>query len=253
MKLSEIKTKIDYLEKSCKIFLSVNSEEEKKKSGNLTLKIKAFDEIVKECKEEVESSDVEHKIRVLELLYGLEIEKQDVQSICDTLDKYVNGQIDGADMEINESRIKTIKNIMANINSVMGEMRLKRKLFVLKNSQWYKFTGSKLKEYNLIITRLYKLNTELQAQLENDSQMISSIIIENFYNFYILFSFLISLAIEKQKELTLIEIANKLDRYIGVIEPSFSGRFLHHDDMIYHYAIHEMKELKSTILKELAF
>jgi len=77
-------------------------------------------------------------------------------------------------------------------------------------------------------------------------------IIENFYNIYIFFSFLISLSIEKNKEMLLIEIANRLDRYIEVIEPSFSGRFLHHEDMIYHYAIYEFNELKNQIFTELA-
>ena len=50
----------------------------------------------------------------------------------------------------------------------------------------------------------------------------------------------------------LIEIASHIDKYIEVIEPSFKHRLLHHDDLVYHYTVYELKELKNSIFKGLA-
>ena len=77
------------------------------------------------------------------------------------------------------------------------------------------------------------------------------LIIENFYSLYMFLSFLISISISKKREMLLIEIASRLDRYIEAIEPSFKRRFLHRDDLAHHYAVYELKELKNTIFKGL--
>lgn len=252
MKLSKIKTKIDFLETTCKTFLHIDDEQNEKSIDNVSLKVKAFDEIVRECKDEVESSSIEHKIHILKLLYGLDIEDYDKTSTDDSLDDYVRGQIDNARMEVNEKKINNLKNIITNVNSIIEELSIEYKNILHVNSKWYRFQGKKLNQYRELLTRLIKLRDSLKSQLEIDSKKISFMIIENFYNIYIFFSFLISLSIEKKREILLIEIANRLDRYIDVIEPSFSGRFLHHEDMIYHYAIYEIKELKNGIFKELA-
>lgn len=252
MKTSLLKTRIDTLEKMCEPFLNLNEDTNIIKSDNVALKVKAFDEIITECKEEVESSDLDHKIHVLKLLYGLEIDENDVTSADDSLDDYVSGQIDSIRMEVNERKINALKSIISSIHAILEELAIEYKNTLHINSKWYRFQGSKLKNYRELIKKLINLKEKLEAQLENDSKKISFMIIENFYNLYIFFSFLISLSIQNKREILLIEIANRLDRYIEVIEPSFSGRFLHHEDMIYHYAIYEIKDLKNKIFTELA-
>ncbi len=247
MTISKIEIKTDNLETLCEPFLQHN-EEGIASNENMSLKIKAFNEIVAECKEEVESSDMQHKIHILKLLYGLEVDKYELYS----LDDYVNGQIDNIHTDVNERKINSIKSILLDINSIIDELGLEYKKILHINSKWYRFQGSKLKKLKEVLKRLIQLKEKLELKLESDSRKMSFIIIENFYNLYIFFSFLISLAIQRKKEILLIEIANRLDRYLGVIEPSFGNRFLHPDDMIYHYAMYEIKELKQSIFTALA-
>jgi hypothetical protein len=255
MKLSELITAIDNLELVCSSFLEKKEEKKDKKDKkdeSITLKIKAFDEIIQECKDEVDSASFEHKIHVLKLLYGVEINGYNFSSIDNSLDNYVSGQIDSAHTEVNEYKINSIKSIILSVDEIVEKLAIEYKNILHINSKWYRFQGRKLKTYSKLLTKLMNLKEKLKIQLEIDSKKISFMIIENFYNIYIFFSFLISICIQKNREIFLIEIANRLDRYIEVIEPSFSGRVLHHDDMMYHYAIYELKELKDIIFTELA-
>jgi hypothetical protein len=240
MKISNIETKIYNLEALCDPFLQNIEEDDVTSNDNMALKVKAFNEIVTECKDEVESSDTQHKIHILKLLYGLEIDEYELASVDDSLDDYVSGQIDNTNMEVNERKINTLKSILSDVNGIIEELSIEYKNTLHVSSKWYRFEGGKLKKLRKLLKTLLNLKEKLEAKLESDS------------NLYIFFSFLISLAIKKRREILLIEIANRLDRYIDVIEPSFSGRFLYHDDMIYHYAIYEIKELKQSIFIELA-
>jgi len=105
--------------------INLTSEDEdidNKKDDNIALKVKAFDEIVRECKDEVESSDIEHKIHVLKLLYGLEVDDNNVTSVDDTLDDYVRGQINDSHMEVNENKINSIKSIILSIDEIVEKL-----------------------------------------------------------------------------------------------------------------------------------
>ncbi len=252
MKLLKIEKRIDILETICEQFLSQVDDNSINKIENMSLKVKAFDEIVAECKEEIESSSIEHKIHILKLLYGLEIDENNMAILDESLDDYVNSQINNLHMKVNERKINILKNIISSITSIIEELVVDYKITLNLNLSWYRFQGKKLNKQREFLTRLVNLKEKLESELENDSQKISFIIIENFYNLYIFFSFLISLLVYEKREILLIEIANRLDRYIEVIEPSFSDRFLHYDDMIYHYALYEIRELKNKIFTELA-
>ena len=92
MKLTKLNTEITLLEDICKPFLLKKEEinEKEKNIDNISLKIKAFDGIIKECKEEVNLADKEHMEHVLKLLYGLE----NISDADEGLDNYVTQQID---------------------------------------------------------------------------------------------------------------------------------------------------------------
>ena len=120
------------------------------------------------------------------------------------------------------------------------------------NKKWYRFKGSKLRRYKQCLDRLSSLKEGLKLKLENVSKEVSFMIAENFYSLYIFFSFLISLATQKKKEMLLIEIVSCLDGYIEMIKLSFGSRSLHHYDMLYHYTLYEINELREQIFKELS-
>ncbi|WP_024953776.1 hypothetical protein [Sulfurospirillum arcachonense] len=247
--MPELKTRIDELENVCNEFLKPKEEEEKTKEGNsvILLKIKAFNEIIRDCKNEINSSDKEHMEHVLKILFSLVIDKENIKNTDYDLESFINSQINGDFATVNEKRILSLKNIISNVDSVIEILAIEYKNLVFINKKWYRFKRRELKRYEEHLTRLMSLKEKLEIQLENDSKIISFSIIENFYNSYIFFSFLINLSILERREILLIEVANSIDRYIDVIEPSFNKRLLQHQDMIYHYAIYELKELKNKV------
>ena len=75
MKLSKLKKHIDDIEGICDLFVHLDEEKHEKIEENIALKIKVFENIIIECKEEIKSSDIKHKEHVLKLLYGVEAEE----------------------------------------------------------------------------------------------------------------------------------------------------------------------------------
>jgi len=251
MRLSKLKKQIDTIEEVCELFVHVDEEESKKIQDDIVLKIKVFENIVKECKKEIQLSDLEHKVHVLKSRYGIEIDEESGR-LDASLDSYMSKQIDAKFIEADEKQIDTLKSLISYIDDIVEKLAVEYKTLLYVNKKWYKFKGFKLKKYAKFLTKLMSLKEKLQTKLEDDSKKISVLIIDNFYRLYIFFSFLISLFVLKKSEMLLIEIASRLDKYIEVIETSFRNRSLHHDDMVHHYTIYELKELREQIFTELA-
>lgn len=121
-----------------------------------------------------------------------------------------------------------------------------------KSRNWYVFNGLRRKKLEKLLSQLMGLKTNVEKQMEYDSKELAKFIIDNFYNTYIFFSFLIRISTVQSKQILLIEIANCIDRYINVIEPIFNHRRLKSQDMLYHYVMYEFKELKAHIFESLS-
>jgi len=249
MKIKKLESKIETLEEICKTFLTIKEVSSDEPNENISLKIKAFDEIVKDCKNELLSSDYEGKVKILKLLYGFD--DLDV-TLNDSLDYYMKGQADIEPIKQFEQNINSLKDLESSVEALIVELVSCYKNLEQINKKWYRFKGSKLRRYKQCLARLSSLKEGLNLKLESDSKEVSFLITENFYSLYIFFSFLISLATQKKKEMLLIEIVSRLDGYIEMIKPSFGSRSLHHDDMLYHYTLYEINELREQIFKELS-
>ncbi|MBL0709257.1 MAG: hypothetical protein JJW00_09425 [Sulfurimonas sp.] len=251
MKLLKLKEQIAAIEETCELFLHVDEEEHEKIEENMVLKIKVFEDIIRECKEEIESSDMDHKVHVLKLLYDIEFEEGS-ERLDDSLESYMNKQTDVQHIETGEKEINVLKSLILHIDDIVEKLAVEYKTLLYATRKWYRFKDSRLKEYANFLIRLMSLKEKLEIKLENDSKKISILIIDNFYSLYIFFSFLISLSIVKKREMLLIEIANRLDRYMEIVKSSFKDRSLYQSDMVHYYIIYELKELKEQIFTELA-
>lgn len=247
MKILKLQQKIESLESTCKLFLNQEEKDDEKKEENVVLKIKAFEEILRECKEEINVADEEHKKHVLKLLYGI-----DLENFNESLEECMQGQVYYQSIAIEERKINNLKSLVLSVDDILEKLALEYKNLQYTNRKWYGFKGIRLKTLKKLLIQLMYLKERLEKQLKKESQKASYVIIDNFYSFYVFLSFFSNLAINKKKELLLIEIASHIDSYIGVIEPSFKNRFLHHDDLIFHYAVYELEELKNSIFKGLA-
>jgi len=251
MKLKKLQDKIDELEATCKIFITSDIEEESEDNTSMALKIKSFDALVVECKEEIKEADKDQMEHVLKLLFNVDINRED--DTDNDLEKFINSQISNNSIDANEKSILSLKNLILNIDNIGHSIIIEYKKCLENNKKWYIFNTKKIEKYNVLIQKLKDLKNSLEKRLEVDSKKISFFIVENFYNSYIFFSFMINLAVLEKKELLLIEIASSIERYVDIIEPSFNHRALQQKDMLYHYTIYELLELKKDIFNHLNY
>jgi len=243
--LENIFQAIDTLELACKDFLEI--QENNFPEQDITLQIKAFNQIIIECKAELNEATFEHKKTILKKFYNTDIDTIELEELDIYLDNFIDNSLQSNNQEINEEKIIVIKEILSHINLFLKNLKFQYDTKISKQTYSLHFPKKPLEELNSKIVQLRTLKRLLEEKLENLSKLLSDSIIENFYTFYIYFSFLLQIPKIQRNELLLLKMANIIDRYINIIEPTFNNRSLQHKDMIYHYAIYELEELKTNI------
>lgn len=251
MNLKKVGKDIDNLVKHCEVFLSVQnmSEEEKKKLNEpcKPLQITTFNKIIDECKEEVKKSDLKKINEVLNLLYKINSEPFEYETISKALDAFVTNQLKSSNLQESEESLKTMMKIAENIQNIQESLLLELKRLNKEAQKIYVFNKLSRNQIVKHHETLEILEKQLYVQMEYDSKKITKKIIDDFYNTYIFLSYIIKLSIEKNQYLLAIEVANAVDRYIDIVSLVFNGRHLKNQDMLYHYLIYELNELKNTI------
>ncbi len=255
MNINQITKEIEILKEQCSTFLIVEepADEEKTQINQIqnSLQVKAFNGIVSECKEEIEDSDFKKMSGVLKLLYNLDLEPFVSENVSKRIDTFLTTKLCNDSLDIGETQIQNMEKLVKNIdylcNIINAEfLKLKKKEKKLFGSN--KKTQRKLREN---FQTLLELKQKIQLQMEYSSKQIADNIIDDFYNIYIFFSYIIQILIEKKQQLLSIEVANFLDRYINVTKYIFNNRQLKSQDMIYYYAVYELDELKKSIYEHL--
>lgn len=256
MNINKIYKETKILKEKCEPFLTIakldKEEREKLETTPNPLQIKAFDNIVYECKQEVRNSTPKKMSHILKLLYDVETEPFDPHAVNNTMETFSQKQLQNNKIGITATQIDDMATIVDNIDDVLNGLMSEYKNLNKRNKKWYVFQGNKPKIIGNIIRELAALRKKLKLQMEYDAKKIAEIIIDDFYNIYIFFSYLIYFSISQNKQLLSIEIANFLDRYIKIINPIFNNRSLKNQDMFYHYVLYELRELKVTIFENIS-
>lgn len=240
--------KIDKLNQTCQPFLDDIKTEEKKES-DIILQLKVFNELIAECKEELSRSTNSHKEYILQSLYSIDTNNSSSEILHQNVEKFIKMHLDKGMLSESEKRISTLQKIVLDIEKIIDSLKIEYVKIINDKKTPLFFYHEKLKEIEKSSTMLSTLKKDLEKKLEQTSVTSASYIIEDFYNFYIFISFLLSTEKIAKNELLILEMINILDRYINLITPAFSNRSLQHQDMIYHYALYELKELKTQALK----
>ena len=229
------------------------TDENQETGGNPYIRIKAFENIVEECKEEIKEANEEHIKNILSLLFGLDTDPYKSDKVSSKLYQFIDNILNNADDCCTEKRINEISDMteycdkLENIlkNEYISLQKSKKSFFLIKvfknSKKLEKRVQSNLKEIS-------ELKTKLQQKVISDSKILFQIILDNFYNIYIFLSFLIRVAVHNKDQIVLIEVANALDRIIKVIEPSFKYYELESKYLLYHYVEFEFKELRRMLL-----
>lgn len=254
--INKIHKETKALKKQCEPFLTISklSDEEKAELEKTPtpLQIKAFDTIVNECKKEVQSSSTKKMSHILKLLYDIETDPFDYNEIGKAMENFSSSQLKHNLSGISASHIEDMGVMVDNISNVLNSLVAEYQNLAKENKKWYVFQGKRPKVIATLIQDLSKLKSNLELQMEYDAKKLTELIIDDFYNIYIFFSYLIHFAISQNQQLLSIEIANFLDKYIQIINPIFNKRSLKSQDMLYHYVLYELRELKVTIFENIS-
>lgn len=256
MNYNKLNKDISTLEGDCDGFLTISKlEAEERERLNAPaptpIQIKAFDAIVNECKDEISHASLEKMASSLSLLYNLNIQPFDAEVISQKIEEFVSKQLNSEKIETNEKKIKMMQNIVENIDQIREALAKELKKIHKESQKWYVFNSSKRKNYSDLYRRATVLKKNIELQMEYESKDIAQVIIDDFYNIYIFFSYLIHLCIKHNQQLLSIEIADFLDRYIKIINHIFNNRHLKAQDMLYYYVIYELDELRNLIYNQI--
>ncbi|WP_103612577.1 imidazole glycerol phosphate synthase [Campylobacter concisus] len=105
-------------------------------------------------------------------------------------------------------------------------------------------------QIRLLLGDLVALQDRMFKILHNHSQVVSNVVLQNFKTIYTFFYNCIKVAKQRQDELLLVEIAGITDKIISMISPVFSAKSLKTNELIYHYLIYELRELKAYAIGE---
>lgn len=245
--MKELLRDIEELEQTCQNFLE--EKEEKEEKQDITLQLKSFNQIVTECKFELLKATPEHIAYVLSSLFKLDIETSDIHQIDLTLDKLVETILEKNQLSITEEKIQFLRDMQTNMQQVIEHIDFNYTHIITEAKLPLFFYKKKLQTLEQEKVKLLGLNKALNLKLEHLANILAKSLVDNFYSFYFFISFLLHVKKVATNEMLIIKIVNILDRYIEIITPAFNNRSLQQKDMIYHYTIFELQDLKTKALK----
>ncbi|WP_107697722.1 imidazole glycerol phosphate synthase [Campylobacter concisus] len=156
-------------------------------------------------------------------------------------------------IEKNGVSFKANENLQESYVAILNIIEILVAEYQIQNKNKAKNLFSRTIDTTQIKSILVELNT-LQERIHNvlhiHSRIVSNVILQNFKIIYTFFYNCIKAAKQRKDELLLVEIAGITDKIITMIKPVFSAKILNTNELIYHYLIFELKELKACAIGE---
>ena len=92
------------------------------------------------------------------------------------------------------------------------------------------------------------VQSQLDQMLKTQASIISYVILGKFKNAYKFLLYSVFLAKRRSDQLLLAEIISVCDKIAAMIEPVFSGQSLQTGELVYHYLVYELRELKANFI-----
>ena len=142
-------------------------------------------------------------------------------------------------LQVATKNIKDITKLLRAQSAIM--QKYKRRSFFDKDA-------ARLRAVKTQLAELLKAQSRLDKLLKMQASIISNVILGEFkmaYKFFTLFCFL---AKSRGDQLLLAEIISVCDKIAAIIEPIFSGQSLQTGELVYHYLVYELPELKANFI-----
>lgn len=210
--------------------------------------IAAFQQIMQECKEGLEGSDEAHMKEVLSMLFGLDTDSCMEESFCSAVSDFTDNYIDDSGKESSESILKVCQQDIDKAEA-FSALLIKRFSILESKSRVTRILKRRERLYCAALLRhLNEIMQHIKKRVDDKNRFLSELIIQNFYNIYIFFSFIIELLRNRKKELKLITVCNQLDRFLSILDGSVKQTVK--SDLPYHYALYELKELRRNAFED---
>ncbi|MGP1359440.1 hypothetical protein [Campylobacter sp.] len=173
---------------------------------------------------------------------------ENISSYLEQIKRNLNYKIekDGVSFKANENlreSLATISNIMEILIAEYQIQTKKKKKSLFSRTTDTTQIKSLLAELNVLRERMHNV-------LHVHSRIVSNVVLQNFKIIYTFFYNCIKAAKQHKDELLLVEIAGITDKIISMINPVFGAKKLDTNELIYHYLVFELKELKACAIGE---
>ncbi|MBR8462859.1 hypothetical protein KDD93_05005 [Campylobacter sp. faydin G-24] len=155
---------------------------------------------------------------------------------------------EGVSLEANKNLHQSIEMIENIIEILVVEYQFltkkdKNSIFSTNSSQRVKI--------RTLLNELVAIKNRVQKIIHFDSKIVANVILKEFKMIFTFFSNCIIVAKSRQDELLLVEIAGITDKIMSMIIPVFSNKkSLKVNELIYHYLIYELREIKANAIGE---
>ena len=241
MDFKEIEKLISSLKKNLEVIENNGIEEVSAQIDALTFN-KNVDEIKKKLYNTKDEGDFFKNVFNTEEYY------ENISSYLDQTNKSLYYKIEkaGVSLKANQNLQESLINISNIMQVLVAEYQIQNKK---KKKSVFARSGDTVIIRELL-GELMELQNRMNKILHLDSQIVSNVVLENFKTIYTFFYNCIRVAKQRGDELLLVEIAGITDRIIEMIRPVLSGKSLKTNELIYHYLIYELRELKAYAIGE---
>ena len=241
MDFKEIEKLISSLKKNLEVIENNGVEEVSPQIDALTFN-KNVDEIKKRLLNTKDEGDFFKNVFNTEDYY------ENISSYLDQTNKSLYYKIEKAGVSL-----KTNQNLQESLANITNIMQVLVAEYQIQNKQKKKSVFARsgdTPQIRQLLGQLMELQNRMNKILHLDSQIVSNVVLENFKTIYTFFYNCIRVAKQRGDELLLVEIAGITDKIIEMIRPVLSGKSLKTNELIYHYLIYELRELKAYAIGE---
>ena len=241
MDFNEIDKLINTLKKNLEVIENNGVVEPETKIDALT-----FNKNVEEIKKRLCSTTDEGSF--FKNVFNTEDYYENISSYLEQTNKSLYYKIEKAGVSL-----KTNQNLQESLTNISNIMQILVAEYQIQNKKKKKSIFSRSGDTAMIrglLAELMELQNRMNKILHLDSQIVSNVVLENFKTIYTFFYNCIRVAKQRGDELLLVEIAGITDRIIEMIRPVLSGKSLKTNELIYHYLIYELRELKAYAIGE---
>ncbi|MFC2345850.1 hypothetical protein [Campylobacter sp.] len=142
-------------------------------------------------------------------------------------------------LRVAAKNIKYITELLQAQSAIM--QKYKRRSFFDKDA-------TRLRTVKTQLAELLKAQSKLDKMLKTQASIVSNIILGEFKMVYKFLLYLVFVAKSRGDQLLLVEIISVCDKIAAMIEPVFSGQSLQTGELVYHYLVYELRELKDDFI-----